>query len=127
MIAIDTSAFARFLAGVEGEDTLAVDLALESKSAVLPPVVLSELLSNPRLTGSVRELIVHLPLLELPEGYWERSGLARAELLRKGYKALMADCLVAQSCIDNDVALITHDRDYRHFVARGLRLVFSGP
>jgi predicted nucleic acid-binding protein len=43
--------------------------------------------------------------------------------MRKGLKAAVADALIAQSCIDNDVALITRDPDFRHFAKHcGLKL-----
>jgi len=35
----------------------------------------------------------------------------------------LADTLIAQSCIDHDVRLVTRDDDFRHFVRLGgLRL-----
>jgi predicted nucleic acid-binding protein len=38
-------------------------------------------------------------------------------------KAALADSLIAQCCIDADVALIARDGDYRHFAKWcGLRL-----
>jgi predicted nucleic acid-binding protein len=52
-----------------------------------------------------------------------RAGLLRAELLRGILKAQLADCLIAQSCIDHDIPLITYDRDFRHFVHAGLKLL----
>jgi hypothetical protein len=123
MIAIDTSAFARYLDGVDDTDTRAVEVALETKSGVFPPVVLTELLSNRRMPGSVRAITARVPLLEVHDGYWERAGLLRAALLGGGYKAFLADTLIAQSCIDHDVPLITHDRDFRRFVKAGLKLL----
>jgi hypothetical protein len=43
--------------------------------------------------------------------------------MRKGLRAKTADALIAQSCIDHDVALIARDRDFRHFVRHcGLKL-----
>jgi predicted nucleic acid-binding protein len=40
-----------------------------------------------------------------------------------GFKAKLADTLIAQSCLDHDVPLITRDGDFRHFVALGLRVL----
>jgi predicted nucleic acid-binding protein len=41
----------------------------------------------------------------------------------KRLKAKVADTLIAQSCIDHDVALITRDGDFRHFAKHcGLKL-----
>jgi predicted nucleic acid-binding protein len=67
--------------------------------------------------------LVQLPLLEIVDGYWARAGQARRLLIRKGLKAKTADALIAQSCIDHDVALITRDKDFRHFAKHcGLKL-----
>lgn len=90
---------------------------------MLPPVVLSELLSDPGLPAAVRESLLLLPRLEVLDGYWERAGLLRARVLARGQRARLADTLIAQSCIDHDVELVTRDADFRHFVrADGLRL-----
>lgn len=111
------------MAGEEGADVMAVDLALEQKQGVLPPVVLAEMLSDPRLPASVADLLRELPLLPLQDGFWERSGLLRARLMRQGRKAPLADSLIAQTCIDNDVPLVTRDTDFRPFARLGgLRL-----
>lgn len=123
MIAIDTSSFARYLDGIDAGDTQAVEMALKSKSGVFPPPVLAELLSNPQMPPEVQEITGRVPLLDLLDGYWERAGLLRATLLEDGYKAFLADCLIAQSCIDHKVPLITHDRDFGHFVKAGLEVL----
>lgn len=67
-------------------------------------------------------MIKSLRMLELRRGYWFRSGELRANTLRNGHKAKLADVLIAQSCIDHDVILITNDADFRHFVRAGLKL-----
>lgn len=124
MIALDTSALVAYLAGARDASAEAVDVALGERQACLPPVVLAELTSDPRLTPGVAALFRSLPLLEVLDGYWTRAGELRARLLAKGHKARLADTLVAQSCIDHEVGLITLDRDFRHFVRPGgLRLV----
>ena len=115
MIALDTSSLVAYLDGSTGKDVLAVDLALEHHQAVLPPVVLCELLSAPRLPKRTRTLVEQVPLLELLEGYWQRAGLLRARILARGHKARIADALIAQSCLDHDVPLISRDRDFRTF------------
>jgi predicted nucleic acid-binding protein len=47
----------------------------------------------------------------------------RGKVLAKGLRARLADALIAQSCIDHRVPLVTRDDDFRHFVALGgLRL-----
>jgi predicted nucleic acid-binding protein len=89
---------------------------------LLPPPVLSEALSDPALPVEKAARIRAIPLLELRRGYWERAGMIRAWLKRQGYKGVLADCLIAQACIDSKVPLITYDRDFRHFVSAGLEL-----
>ena len=115
MIALDTSSLVAYLDGSSGKDVRAVDLALEQHQAVLPPVVLCELLSAPRLPKRARTFFEQLPLLGVLDGYWQRAGLLRARVLAKGHKARIADALIAQSCLDHDVPLVSRDRDFRHF------------
>jgi predicted nucleic acid-binding protein len=50
-----------------------------------------------------------------------RAAHSRRVLQENGLKARIADTLIAQSCIDHDVPLITRDRDFRHFF-RALRI-----
>ena len=107
MIAVDTSSFIAFLEGAKGKDVDNTQFALEQSQAVLPPVVLSELLSEPHLPKSLSQIILELPLLEVHEGFWERSGKLRAKLIEKGYKARLADTLIAQSFIHNKIPPIT--------------------
>ena len=124
MIALDTSSIVAYLAGDQGPDTAAADVAIVDKAAALPPVVLAELLSAPNLRRSGREALIALPLLDVLDGYWERAGLLRARLRTLGLKARLADTLIAQSCLDHEVGLITRDDDFRHFVQHaGLQIV----
>ncbi|MDA2938450.1 PIN domain-containing protein, partial [Acidobacteria bacterium AH-259-A15] len=99
-----------------GKDVVAVDWALEQCQGILPPVVLSELLSDPDLHPEASELLKQLPLLEIQSGYWPRTGQLRAKVIASGHRARLADSLIAQSCIDHEVALITRDRDFANFV-----------
>jgi predicted nucleic acid-binding protein len=122
VIALDTSSIVAYLAGERAADTDAADAAIEHRSAVLPPVVLTELLSAPNLDRSGRDTLLALPLLDVLDGYWERAGLLRSRLHSHALKARLADVLIAQSCLDHNVGLITRDRDFRHFAQHGLRI-----
>jgi predicted nucleic acid-binding protein len=119
VIAVDTSSLSAYLAGRRGTDVDLVEDSLAQRHAVLPPVVLCELLSTPRLVPALAALFRALPVLAVVEGYWERAGLLRAKLLARRFKARLADALIAQSCIDHGVALITADADFRHFETLG--------
>ena len=115
MIAADTSSLISYLSGGKGDDVDALDMALQSKQVVLPPVVLCELLSDPELPEQLSRTLKSLPLLSLSEGFWERAGLLRAKVIAQGRKARLADALIAQICLDHDLPLIARDRDFRHF------------
>ncbi len=123
MIALDTSAVIAHLSGADGAAARTAGAAFASRQACLPPVVLSELLSDPILPAAVAALLKELPRLELRDGYWERAGVLRARVLGRGLKARLADALIAQSCIDHHVSLVTADRDFRHFSKHGLSLL----
>ena len=123
MIAADTSTVIAYLAGASGKDVEALDLALSESQMCLPPVVLTELLSDPQLPAAVARLLEEVPVLEIVDGYFRRAGLLRARVLSAKRRARLADTLIAQSCLDHDVPLLTRDADYRHFArVAGLRL-----
>jgi predicted nucleic acid-binding protein len=124
MIAADTSTWVAFLEGSGGEDTQLLDKALEDRQVVMVPVVITELLSDPKLPSSVAATLSELPLIEVESGYWQRAGVLRAKVLAKRRKARLGDALIAQSCIDRGISLLTRDRDFRAFAeAAGLDLV----
>ncbi|MEE9124184.1 MAG: PIN domain-containing protein [candidate division NC10 bacterium] len=123
MIALDSSSLIAYLSGSKGGDVEAVEFALRQKQVVLPPAVVSELFSDPKLSPSTAEAFKGLPRLPLLEGYWERVGILRSEVIRRGRRAPLADALIAQSCVDHDVPLITRDADFRNFLRAGLKLL----
>ncbi len=112
-----------YLAGSEGKDVEAVDIALEQSQACLPPVALCEVLSDPRLSRKVERLLLQIPTLGLEPDFWVRAGRLRARVIGAGRKAKLADTLIAQTCLDHDVPLITRDDDFRVFLPSGLRLL----
>ena len=126
MIAIDSSSWIAFFSDREpaGDDTALVESALADQQACLPPVVLTELLSDPKLPRDVATLLSQLPVLDPNPEFWIRAGGLRAKLLARKQRARLADTLIAQSCIDHDVRLVTRDTDFRHFARLGgLKLV----
>lgn len=124
MIALDTSSLVSYLAGDSGHDVEIVDDALRQGTAVLPPPVLSELLSDPGLASAVVQKIKGLRLLDILPDLWMRAGELRRRVLAKKLKSRLADALIAQICIDHDVPLLTRDKDFRHYAkVGGLRLI----
>ena len=126
MIAADTSTWIAFLEGREGEDAQLLDQTLEDRQVLMVPAVLTELLSDPKLPSGVAETLSEVPMIEIEPGYWQRAGVLRAKALARGRKARLGDALIAQSCIDRGIPLLTRDRDFRAFGdAAGLDLVLE--
>jgi predicted nucleic acid-binding protein len=116
MIAADTSVIIDYFQGKDNPKTEALDEVFTYHSLVLPPTVLVEILSDAHLPKKFIEKILELPLLEPTENFWQRAGINRSKLISKKLKARLADTLIAQSCIDYKIPLITTDKDFRHFV-----------
>jgi predicted nucleic acid-binding protein len=126
MIAVDTSTWIAFLEGAGGEDAKLLDQALQDRQVLMVPVVLTEVLSDPKLPSEVSQTLSELPLIEVSAGYWQRAGELRAKALAKRRKARLGDALIAQSCIDRGIPLLTRDRDFRAFAdAAGLDLIIG--
>jgi predicted nucleic acid-binding protein len=115
MIAADTSTWISFLEGDAGDDIEMLARALGDRQVVMAPPVLTELLSDPELSAAVARTLSDVPLIEIEPGYWERAGKLRARVLAKKRKARLGDALIAQSCVDARVSLISRDRDFRVF------------
>jgi predicted nucleic acid-binding protein len=123
MIAADTSSMVAYFSGSRGEDIDKIVAALTAGELALPPVVVTEVLSDPAGAQILDEEIPQLTILAVYDGYWFRAAHSRRLLHRNRLKAKTADALIAQSCIDHDVPLITRDRDFRNFAKHcGLRL-----
>ncbi len=74
--------------------------------------------------GEMRKITVEVSEDDLAAAQdYTGAGSARRLRKQKGLRAKIADTLIAQSCIDHDVALITRDGDFRHFAKHcGLKL-----
>lgn len=126
MIAADTSTWIVFLQGGAGDDVELLDGALEDRQVQMVPVVLTELLSDPKLPSDVAETLAQVPLIEIRNDYWARAGLLRSKVLAKRRKARLGDALIAQICADEGIPLLTRDRDFLAFAeAADLDLVLG--
>ena len=115
MIAADTSTWVAFLEGGAGADIELLDRALADRQVLMVPVVLTELLSDPKLSSDVARTLSEVPLVPIETDYWQRAGMLRAKVLAKRRKARLGDALIAQGCIDRGISLLTRDRDFRAF------------
>jgi predicted nucleic acid-binding protein len=124
MIAADTSTWIAFLEGASEPDAQLLERALSDRQVLMIPVVLTELLSDPALPSGVAETLAEIPMIEVEPGYWQRAGLLRAKVLSTRHKARLGDALIAQTCVDRGIPLLTRDKDFHAFAdAAGLHLV----
>lgn len=115
IIAVDTCVLVDFHYGEISRRTEILEEKLNLGQIFLPPVVITEYLSNPRLDEKHYKFFKDMPTLEIDDNYWQRAAETRRKLLKKGLKAKLGDALIAQACIDNDVPLLTRDEDFRHY------------
>ncbi len=124
MIAADTSTWIAFLENTPGEDTQLLERALKDRQMLMIPAVLTELLTDPVLSSGAAEALAVIPMIDIQSGYWQRAGLLRAKVLSKRRKARLCDALIAQTCLDQNLPLLTRDQDFRAFAdAAQLNLV----
>jgi|ERR1700683_2850005 len=124
MIAADSSTWIALLEGDPGQDVQLLERALTDHQVLIIPVVLTELLSGPLLSSEAAEALAQVPMIDLESGYWQRAGLLRAKVLSMHRKARLGDALIAQTCIDGGIALLTRDKDFRTFAdAADLNLI----
>ena len=87
MIAVDSSTLIAFIQGEPGSDVDAFDRGLASGDIMLPPPVITEILSDPSLPAGHRRLIISLPVMELLAGYWARAADTRRAIIAKKLRA----------------------------------------
>ena len=126
MIAADTSTWVAFLQGSGGEDVDLLDQALQDRQVLMVPIVLTELLSDPKLASGVARTLCEVPRIESGPDYWRDAGFLRAKVLTRRRKARLGDALIAQTRIERNIRLLTRDRDFRAFAeAAGLDLLLA--
>jgi predicted nucleic acid-binding protein len=76
---------------------------------------LTELLSDPLLGSADAQTLAAVPVIDLEPGYWHRAGLLRATVLSQRRKARLGDALIAQTCLDRNIPLLTRNQDFRAF------------
>jgi predicted nucleic acid-binding protein len=117
MIAADTSTWIAFFEVAPGQDTELLERAIKDRQTLMIPAVLTELLSDPLLGSADAQTLAAVPVIDLEPGYWQRAGLLRAKVLAMRRKARLGDALIAQTCLDRKIPLLTRDQDFRAFAA----------
>ena len=63
MICLDTSSMVAYLQGLEGKDVTLIDHALLDQLGVFSPVTVTELLSAPNVSSTLRGTLLAIPML----------------------------------------------------------------
>ena len=108
-IVIDSSVWIDYLAG---EKIQSVDDAVDDETAVIPPLVVAELVTGAGTMAArqaIGELLQQAPVHATPLGHWIDVGLLRGSLARKGVTVTVPDAHVAQCALDRDAVLLARD------------------
>lgn len=111
----DTSIWVDHFLGKSGADLEHFKNALHEGRIVMAPVVLAELLSSKKMPSIVESLLLEVPFATPGPNFWKKAGLLRRLLAKQGINASLADCLIAQSCLEKNLPLLTRDKTIKKF------------
>jgi len=123
VIAVDTCAFSNFLRSVNTSGARLFEEGLREGDIVLPPMVLTELISAKNLSDDDKALVKAIPVITLDESFWLYAGMLRLAAMKRGSKPRTLDTLIAACCLQANTPLITDDSDFRVFKHFGLKLL----
>lgn len=90
---------------------------LNADSIIITGIVLQELLQGfrgPRDQARLLRYLQALPLIEPTRETHVRAAELRNTCRRRGVQLGTVDALIAQLCIENDLVLLTTDKDFTH-------------
>ncbi len=114
----DTSALVDYL---YGRGSQAIEDAIREETLVLPPIVISELLSGsdaPLRRAAIAEVLKDLPMHAVGRPHWTDVGNMRNDLKRHGLTVTIPDAHVAQCALDLDAPLLSRDDIFRLIAER---------
>ena len=108
-VVIDASVWIDYLTGAKIQS---VDDAVNDDAAVIPPLVVVELVTGaltPTMREAIGELLQEVLVHATPLEHWIDVGTLRRLLARKGINATVPDAHVAQCALDLDAVLLERD------------------
>lgn len=130
-ILVDTSVWIDFFNGISSAPRLSLRNLLEAEEEVcISGYILAETLQGFRSNKDfevARTHLLHLTLLEVtaPESYINAARLYRTCRKQGMTIRKTADCLIAQTAIENDVPLLHNDRDFDRIASTSPLQIFS--
>ena len=118
---VDTSVWSLALRRDSRPDHAAVTILeralLDGDGVIITGIVLQELLQGfhgPKDQARRLQHLQALPLIEPTRDTHVRAAKLRNTCRRRGVQLGTVDALIAQLCIENDLALLTTDKDFTH-------------
>ncbi len=111
---VDTSVWIDFF---RGSTIPALEDALAGGMVVMPPIVVTELISGARTARdrrTIADLLDRLALHETPRSHWIQAGMLRRDMRAAGVAVSTRDAHVAQCALDLDAVLLSRDAVFRH-------------
>jgi len=105
-VVIDTSVWIDFLSGAK---IRSVEDALADRSAIMPPLVIVELVTGAETMATrqaIGEFLQDAAVHPTPLEHWIYVGDLRRSLARKGVNVTLPDAHVAQCALDRDAILV---------------------
>ena len=123
MIVADTNVWIGFFNQTLAQNTLLFREAIQNQAVAMPTPILHELLCFPELNDLDRIYFSRFQTFNPSEQTWLRAGEMRRKILHKKLKCRAIDALIAQTCIENGLPLLTLDNDFKKFSNFGLKLL----
>ena len=119
MMIVDSNTWVDFFNGVESPHSQRLDSALsEEEDLAVVPIVLTEVLQGFRSDSGfrrARNVLTALPAIHPDIDRHVRAAQLFRSLRGKGVTVRGAvDCVIAQTCLDANCALLSPDRDFEH-------------
>jgi predicted nucleic acid-binding protein len=124
VVVADTSVLIEY---VNGREAGAIDEVLTNDRLILPPLVISELVTGGIglvETTRIAEVLRFATMHETTLSHWIAVGDLRRDLGRRGLRVTIPDAHVTQCVIDLDATLIARDKIFR-LIAQHIPLRFA--
>jgi predicted nucleic acid-binding protein len=125
-VVVDTSVWVDFF---RGRDITLLEEALSEGRVVLPPIVVSDLVSGARRARdmkALRDFLDDLPVHPTPREHWVNVGLLKQLAKTRGIAISTPDAHVAQTALDLSAPLLSRDTVFSRISALSGLQVVSG-
>ena len=100
---------------------------LNQNKVYISAITSAEILSGTKEEdiNSICDFLDSLIIVPVTDSLARKAGITRAELKKKGYKKSLADILIGQTAIENNLILVTgNPKDFPQLISRKLLMAF---